>query len=439
MLFSVFSSQAKWVTLFNGENLDGWQKRGGNAAYEVVDGAIVGVSRLNTPNSFLCTEELYGDFIMELEMRVDDGLNSGIQIRSESKSEYHNGVVYGYQVEIDPSPRAWTCGIYDESRRGWLYTLERNPNGKKAFKNGEWNSVRIEAVGDRIRTFLNGVQCSDLVDDMTLKGFIALQVHGISKKEEEGRTVAWRNIRIMTDNVKSAMLKENKDVTQISYLANTLTPREKEEGWKLLFDGKTSNGWRGAKIDYFPKSGWVIEDDVLKILKSDGRESANAGDIVTVDQYSEFELEVDFKITPGANSGIKYYVDCDLNKGDGSAIGCEFQILDDKLHPDAKLGVKGNRTLGSLYDLIPAKTKRFNGVGSWNRARIVCKNNHIEHWLNGELCLSYERNCDMFRALVAYSKYRDWKDFGESEYGNILLQDHGDEVWYRNIKIKNLR
>ena len=132
---------------------------------------------------------------------------------------------------------------------------------------------------------------------------------------------------------------------------------------------------------------------------------------------------------------IKYYVDCSLNKGEGSAIGCEYQILDDEKHPDAKLGVKGNRTLASLYDLIPAiQNKPFKGVGTWNRARIVSKGNKIEHWLNGVLCVSYERNTQMWRALVAYSKYKNWPDFGEMEYGNILLQDHGDEVWYKNIK-----
>ena len=132
---------------------------------------------------------------------------------------------------------------------------------------------------------------------------------------------------------------------------NTLTKQEQANGWKLLWDGKTTNGWRGAKLDKFPEKGWVIEDGVLKVLKSAGAESANGGDIVTTSQYSNFILKVDFKITAGANSGIKYFVNPDLNKGEGSAIGCEFQILDDNLHPDAKLGVKGNRKLGSLYEI----------------------------------------------------------------------------------------
>jgi len=135
---------------------------------------------------------------------------------------------------------------------------------------------------------------------------------------------------------------------------NTLTDKEKADGWQLLWDGRTTEGWISAKGDTFPKKGWVIRDGMLTVLKSDGSESRNGGDIVTSRQYTNFILSVDFKITEGANSGIKYFVQTDLNKGEGSAIGCEFQILDDLRHPDAKLGVNGNRTLGSLYDMIRA-------------------------------------------------------------------------------------
>ena len=219
---------------------------------------------------------------------------------------------------------------------------------------------------------------------------------------------------------------------------NTLSESEKQNGWKLLFNGKTSEGWRGAKLDHFPEKGWQIKDGVLKVLASGGGESANGGDIITVDTYSDFELKVDFKITAGANSGIKYFVDPELNKGPGSAIGCEFQILDDERHPDAKLGVNGNRTLGSLYDLIPAENKKFNGVGEWNTAEIIVKGKHVEHWLNGKKLLEYERGNQMWRALVAYSKYKDWPNFGEAGTGYILLQDHGNEVSFKNIKIKVL-
>ncbi len=205
---------------------------------------------------------------------------------------------------------------------------------------------------------------------------------------------------------------------------NTLTKQEQANGWKLLWDGKTTNGWRGAKLDKFPEKGWVIEDGVLKVLKSAGAESANGGDIVTTSQYSNFILKVDFKITAGANSGIKYFVNPDLNKGEGSAIGCEFQILDDNLHPDAKLGVKGNRKLGSLYDLIPAPDDKPFKFNEWNTAMVIVQGNHVEHWLNGVKLIEYNRNCQMWNALVAYSKYRNWPNFGNRQCGVCLVGGH---------------
>lgn len=434
-------AEEKWTNLFNGKDLKGWKVLNGTADFKVINGIIVGTTKQNTPNTFLATTKPYGDFILELDFMANNGINSGVQFRSNSLKTYQKGVVHGYQFEIDANEQGQTGGIYDEQRRGWLYNMDNNPQAKTAFKPAEWNKIRIEAIGNNIRTYLNGVPCADIVDDETASGFIALQVHGMGENGHAGESIRFKNIRIMTNDLLAhSWNSSDKVIPQLNFLDNQLTEREEAAGWKLLFDGKTSNGWRGAKIATFPNKGWVIEDGVLKIMKSDGRESANAGDIVTTDQYSEFELEVDFLITEGANSGIKYYVNCDLNKGDGSAIGCEYQILDDEKHPDAKLGVKGNRTLASLYDLIPAiSNKPFKGVGTWNRARIVSKGNKIEHWLNGVLCVSYERNNQMWRALVAYSKYKNWPAFGEMEYGNILLQDHGDEVWYKNIKIKNLK
>ncbi len=229
------------------------------------------------------------------------------------------------------------------------------------------------------------------------------------------------------------------EVPQYNDLPNTITPREAKEGWKLLWDGKTTAGWRGAKLETFPAKGWEIKDGVLSVLAAEGRESAAGGDIVTVNEYKDFELLVDFKITKGANSGIKYFVDTTLNKGEGSSIGCEYQILDDAVHPDAKAGVNGNRKLAGLYDLIPPRNVRFNGVGEWNRARIVVRGAHVEHWLNGFKTVEYERGTQMWRALVDHSKYTVWGRFGEAPKGRILLQDHGNLVSFRSIKIRELR
>ena len=441
LLFTVSMSaqQPQWESLFNGKNLKGWEKLNGTADYKIEDGVITGISKMGTPNTFMATKKMYTDFILEFDFKVSDGLNSGVQFRSNSLKEYNNGRVHGYQFEIDPSSRAWTGGIYDEARRGWLYALTEYPSAQKAFKNGEWNKARIEAIGHCIRTWVNGIPCSNILDDVTAKGFIALQVHAIGNKEQEGKTISWRNIRICTTNPEAFKTPDSQAAPQVNCIANTISEKEASEGWKLLWDGKSTEGWRGAKLTTFPSKGWVIDNGILKVLANDGAESTNGGDIVTIKKYKNFILKVDFMITPGANSGIKYFVNTEINKGAGSSIGCEFQILDDQKHPDAKLGVKGNRTLGSLYDLIPAdSSKPFRG-GFFNTAMVVVKGNKVEHWLNGVKIVEYERGNQMWRALVAYSKYKDWENFGDWEDGNILLQDHGDVVLYKNIKIKELK
>ena len=430
--------KAPWQDLFNGKDLSGWTQKNGDAIYTVEDDAIVGKTVLNTPNSFLCTEETYSDFILEYEVKLDSRLNSGVQVRSNSFPDYRNGRVHGYQVELDPSDRDWSGGIYDEARRGWLYPVDLNPDAKGSFKQDEWNHFRVECIGNNIKTWLNGVAVANLWDEKTSEGFIGLQVHSVGDDpEREGIEVRWKNIRIITENVEE-YTKES-DAPEVSKLVNKLTEKEKAGGWKLLFDGESTDGWRGAYMDAFPEKGWVIEEGAITVVESGGGESKHGGDIVTEEEFSDFDLQLEFRITKGANSGIKYYVTEKEDNNPGSAIGLEYQLLDDKNHPDAKKGNhEGSRTLASLYDLIKAENKRFKGIGKWNVARIKSNGNHVEHYLNGIKVLEYERRSEEYRKLVQESKYKQWEDFGEADQGHILLQDHGNRVSFRSIKLKEL-
>ncbi len=446
---SLFAQKANKVSLFNGKNLDGWKFLNGQASFTVENGEIVGKTVAGQPNSFLSTTKNYGDFILELDLKVDDRMNSGIQFRSEMHdANDHCDVtdkktpnrVHGYQMEVDPSPRAWSGGIYDEARRDWLYPLEYNPAAKIAFKHNAWNHYKVEAIGNSIRTWINGIPCAYLIDDMTPSGFISLQVHQISKPEEAGREVRWKNIQIQTTQLQPA---PSSQIFVVNTVPNTISPAEKKAGVRLLWDGVSTKGWRGAYKNYFPSNTWYVENGTLNVKGSNGAESTNGGDIVTEEEFSAFDLQFEFKISDTANSGVKYFV-TEKENNTGSAIGLEYQILDDDKHPDALLGSIGNRTMASLYDLIPA-LRIGNGrrekipVGAWNRGRIIVfPDGKVEHWINGWKVVEYQRGTQYYYALVARSKYAKWPQFGMAEKGHILLQEHGTHVSFRSIKIKTL-
>ena len=432
------TAQAEWVSLFDGKSLDGWSKKNGWAEYRIEDGAIVGKSVDKSPNTFLATEKNYGDFILELEVKVDTGLNSGIQFRSQSFPEYREGRVHGYQYELDTAQRRWTAGIYDEARRGWLYPVDLNPKAKTLYKPDTWNKVRIECVGNSIRTWLNEEPVSHLIDDLTPTGFIALQVHGVgSKKEIIGKEVAWRNIRINEDVSKPSKGK----ATYIrNIIPNHVSAAEKARGWKLLWNGKNLDGWRNIGSDKAPEQGWETKGGVLTVLPTPKGQEKLGGDIVTRGKFSAFEFDFEFKMTKGANSGVKYF----LTEPGKSALGLEYQVLDDNEHPDAKQGAAGNRTYASLYDLFPSyrevSTRRVPvNIGNWNHGRIVARpNGRVEHWLNGFKVVSYVRGDNIYDALIARSKYAGKENFGLVEASGISLQDHNDRVSYRSLKIREL-
>lgn len=410
------AKQEKWTDLFDGKTLDGWVQRGGVAKYRVENGQIIGTTVPKTPNTFLCTDKTYGDFILELEFKVDPKMNSGIQFRSEVFAEATTlenvkdakgnpikiaaGRVHGYQCEIDPSARAWSAGIYDEGRRGWLVDLKDKPAAQKAFKQNEWNKVRIEAVGDSLKTFLNGVPAADLKDGLTPEGFISLQVHGIANNVTNMMEVAWRNIRIQDlDAAKRTAIFNGKDLT----------------GWTLA-DGKPV------------VAGWKAENGVL--YRAD-----KGGDIYTAKEYGDFDFRFEWKVAEGSNSGVKYRM-AQIGK---SWLGPEYQVLDDDKHPDAKLR-DGRRKSGGLYDLyVPNANKILKPVGEWNSSRIVAKGSKIEHWLNGAKVLSYDTASEDFKTQVAGSKFAKTPTFNQNPAGRIQLQDHNDPVWYRNLTIQELK
>jgi hypothetical protein len=449
-----------WISLFNGKDLTGWSEKGGHAKYFVEDGCIVGeVLPGNVTNSFLCTDKSYGNFILDLDFLDDPRVNSGVQIRSEwydhpTSVEWKGktinipaGYVHGYQVEIDTDnvkKRWWSGGFYDERRRLWLYPGQlggdkadfTDEGGQITITNG-WNHMRIEAVGDWMKVYMNGVLRGDIHDSMTPTGFIGLQVHHIGDS-------AWKpGLQVRFKNLRLKMVTPRPEKPEPT--PNTLTDEEKAKGWQLLWDGKTTDGWRSARGDYFPDKSWVIKDGELCVVSSGNAEAQEGGDIITKDVYTNFELVADFKASPGCNSGIKYFVHPDVHPvtgtGEraavGSAIGYEYQILDDLRHPDAKLGLNGDRRLGALYDLLPVTgDKEVNPIGDWNTARIVVRGNHIQHWLNGKKILDYHRDSKEFQDAFAQSKFRHIPEFPTWPDGHILLQEHGSKVAFRNIKIR---
>jgi hypothetical protein len=435
--FSLIAQAQDWKPMFNGKDLSGWEIRGGEAIYAIEGNTVIGTTkgRLNT---FLSSKQEYGDFILELELLVDPSMNSGIQIRS------HEGErVFGYQIEIDPEERAWSGGFYDEGRRGWLYPVSLNPKGRKAFKNGVWNSYRIEAIGNSFRIWVNGICTSATLDDMDATGFIGLQVHGIGPKKTPGTQIKWRNIRIMTEDLEAHRTPIPNNMYELNLLGSGLTEMEKRKGFRMLWDGASSKGWRQVHGDKFPDKKWTMANGELVVGASTGEGSGDGQDIITEEEFENFELTLQYKITEGANSGIKYFVDESVNPN-GGAIGLEFQVLDNKAHPDAQNGVNGNRKQGALYDLIPTENlswgptgQQYNKpVGRWNHVRIISKNGHVEHWLNGFKVVEYDRFSQVFRTLVSRSKYKDWENFGQGKTGHIVLQDHGNKVSYRSIKIR---
>lgn len=354
-----------WQSLFDGKTLEGWVQRGGKAKYTVGDGAIVGTTVPNTPNSFLCTRKNYGDFILELEFKCDEKLNSGIQIRSRAydkttqvviggtkRKTIPAGRVHGYQVEIDPDVargRMWSGGIYDEARRGWLDPLSGDTKagkafteaGKKCFKPGGWNQYRIQAIGDRIQVWLNGTPRADVVDAMTQTGFIGLQVHGIGKRQE-ALPVRWRNIRIKNLG---------------------------EHTWQPLFDGKTLTGW-----EPLPGGTWEVADGA--ILGRSPRSERRHGMLLSKARFTDFTVRHQFRVTKG-DSG--FYFRVKRVKGNVSVHG--FQVEVDTSYETGGLYETGGRAWVSKPD--PRENKKWYKPREWNEMILSAHGHRIVVIVNG--------------------------------------------------------
>ena len=401
----------RWQNLFNGRNLNNWTQKGGAALYTIEDNAIVGTTTPNTPNSFLCTKKFYDDFILEYEFKVDPALNSGVQIRSNSYPEYQNSRVHGYQIEIDPSDRAWTAGIYDEARRGWLNDLTQNPAAQKAFKQNQWNHVRVLALGSTIKTWLNGVPAADLNDNMTSRGFIALQVH--ASNEPNPLQVRWRNLRILEISTEAMyqLIQKNQTLENAVNRTFNLQP---------LLEGNDLSAWRSVKGDNVPP-GWKLDNGILEIVPGQGS-------IVSKKNVRDFYLRLEFNIDPlpdatgqaKGNSGI--YIQRRY----------EIQILDSFGIEDYTSG-----DCGSIYRTRRPDVNASLPAGQWQSFHIIFRaprwdnvgnkteNAKITVWHNDKLI---HENVEIPNKTGA----------GQPEAptnGPIELQDHGNVIKFRNIEL----
>lgn len=442
------SAQKGWTNPFNGKDLTGWFETAGingKHVWVAKDGMIIGTSVPGQANGFLLLEKEYGDFILELEVSVDTLMNnSGIQVRSLTYPEYNNWRLHGYQVEIEPLTLHRSGAIYDEgTMRQWLTTAaELSPAAQNAFKRDnkkgyQWNKYRIEATGSTIRTWVNGIPAAHLVDDQSLRGYIGFQMHANNPKDPQGVfSIRFRNIRIQTDDLK---LSPPDDAMIVNLIPNNLSTLEEKNGYSLLWDGRSSKGWKGPNNSEFPKNSWSLANGELSTLKPEGSERGDY--LVSEKTYGAFELKFDFKFSAGANSGVKYFVD----PGETALSSLEFQIVDDAtpdLAPNRKLGTLADvkerpappSLAGAPNGTVPPRAAR---VDQWNRAVIIARpDNHVEYWLNGSKILEYERGSSEFKDLVSKSKYKDLPNFGMSPKGHILLENNGTGVSFRSIKIK---
>ncbi len=395
------ADEPEWLNLIKGNSLDGWVQRGGKANYRVDNGEIVGSSVPNTPNSFLCTTRNFGDFVLEYDFKVDPKLNSGVQIRSNSVPGYHNGVVHGYQVEIDPSERAWTAGIYDESRRNKFLTDPAvNEAARKVFKQNDWNHVRVEARGDSIKTWLNGVPAVDLHDSLTRSGFIGLQVHGTN--ETTPLEVRWRNIRIQDYGI----------------------PGEKPPAGALVLLDKSGDlsQWQHADQPGQPIK-WVFKDNALEV-------APGSGNIVTRRPFADCQLHIEFNVDDNGQAG-----QANGNSGVYLQQRYEVQILNSAGQAPA------DDICGAIYKVKAEDENMALPAGQWQSYDITFK---APRWDAAGKKVASARLTVYHNGTRVHDNVElpDHTGAGQPEAAAeapLLLQDHGNKIRFRNIWIQPLK
>lgn len=339
---ATMNKKQQWQSLFDGKSLKGWERLNGNANYYVEDDCIVGSSVPEKVNSFLCTKKHYGDFILEFEVKVDRGLNSGVQIRSNSFKDYRNYRVHGYQVEIDPSDRSYSGGVYDEAGRGWLQDLAENEQARKAFKKGQWNKYHVECIGDSIKTWVNWIRAVEVVDSMTMSGFIGLQVHATQSKEP--LTVRWRNLRIQ-------------DLGR--------------HVWKPLFDGKSLKGWHAIGGGKWQVVDGVIEGTCTKAEQYHGL-------LVSDKCYDDFSIRLKFKAAKG-NSGFYFRVD-EVPEDKAGVHGFQAEIDESK---DVG-GLYETRGRGWVVKPSGKQVAKWFKPQEWNQMTVSAHGRRIVVHVNGQ-------------------------------------------------------
>ena len=384
------NDDGEWISLFEGGDLEGWTQRNGTASYRIEDGAIVGRTTEGSPNSFLCTDRDFGNFELHFEVKVDDRLNSGVQIRSQTK-DGPTGRVNGPQVEIEASgAKGAEAGyLYGEAAGGWMTPpAQRKPH--KHFRDGEWNAYRVVAVGPRIQVWVNGEQTSDLHDGAKYcshpRGFIGLQVHSIGKGQGPFE-VRWRNLKL----------------------------RELEDDFVDLFNGEDLTGWRTS-------GNWSAQPDgSLKIEPQPGQEGWRrfADYLWTEKQYGDFVLDLEYRYPKGGNSGVFFRV---ATPEDPVDHGIECQILDSSEHE----GEMSHHDHGGIISTVGARKNMSRKPGEWNRMIVTCEGHRLQVKLNGE---------DIVDVKLDEFPVKD-----RPPQGHIGLQDHGvpHTLHFRCIRLKEL-